>query len=88
MDITSYDTTGGSTIIPTAAPSDGVYVYAWAYDGTAATPANVTATPIQTTIIPTSTSISSTSSAPSNTASVSLGVLMTHGLFLLYVLYL
>ncbi|KAH8653580.1 hypothetical protein BX600DRAFT_82725 [Xylariales sp. PMI_506] len=70
MDITSYDASGGSTIIPTSAPTSGTLVLAWAYDGIAATPTTgVTITPV--TPSPT-TGSSATITAAASTSSTTL----------------
>ena len=93
MDVTSYDATGGSTILPTTAPTDGAMAFAWAYDGITATPVNQTTTTMSTsqstsTSTPVSSAPSATSSAPSVLGFESLGVRIARHLFLLCIIWL
>ncbi|OJZ90248.1 hypothetical protein ASPFODRAFT_77471 [Aspergillus luchuensis CBS 106.47] len=73
MDITSYDSAGSVTVIPTIAGDDGALVFATAFDGTKAT-AVASSTSMASTSPP--SAISSTSS-PSNTAPETTIVLTT-----------
>lgn len=71
MDITSYDSTGGSTVVPSSAADDGTVVFANAFDGIVG--AGITAPP--TTIFGASNSESLTSrfgTVKTTTSSVSI----------------
>ncbi|PYH85074.1 hypothetical protein BO82DRAFT_381106 [Aspergillus uvarum CBS 121591] len=65
MDVTSYDTAGSATVIPTIADDDGALVFATGFDGTRAT-----AIASSTTMESSTTSPTSTTSIPSLSGTV------------------
>lgn len=68
LDITTYDSTGGSSIIPYTATAGGTYVMAMPFDGITTYPTTSSSTTSTTTTTTTTTSSSTTSSAPATTS--------------------
>ena len=71
MDITSFDTTGGETIVPQTADGNGTIVWANAFDGFTTTAASVASTSSTSSSISTTTSSHTSTSSSSTTSKTS-----------------